>query len=213
MPLEINRAPVLTMWAAVVAERLGHPAHTALTLGRAVAGSTARVNARNIGREERKADRDADRSGLWHRPIHGPGWPTSIHGDRQPHRATAPTHGPCSARHRRPVCGRRWPMLRPVARPDAGRHAFKALPQALAEVPRAAVVPNLGASEMFGKRSLDGHASNRPEFPTMDGKADKKIVGQQYGHSATVRALVVIRAAVLWSTPRRPRRGRTRPPW
>jgi hypothetical protein len=26
MPLEINRAPVLTLWAAVVAERLGHPA-------------------------------------------------------------------------------------------------------------------------------------------------------------------------------------------
>jgi hypothetical protein len=51
MPLEINRAPVLTMWAAVVAERLGHPADTALTLGRAVAGSAARVKARNIGRE------------------------------------------------------------------------------------------------------------------------------------------------------------------
>jgi hypothetical protein len=68
MPLEINRAPVLTLWAAVVAERLGHPADTALTLGRAVAGSAARVKARNIGREERKADRDADRPGL--RPDH-----------------------------------------------------------------------------------------------------------------------------------------------
>jgi hypothetical protein len=43
MPLEINRAPVLTLWAAVIAERLGHPADTALTLGRAVAGSAARV--------------------------------------------------------------------------------------------------------------------------------------------------------------------------
>ena len=68
MPLEINRAPVLTLWAAVVAERLGHPADTALTLGRAVAGSAARVKARNIGREERKADRDAEGSGL--RPDH-----------------------------------------------------------------------------------------------------------------------------------------------
>jgi len=64
MPLEVNRAPVLTLWAAVVAERLGHPADTALTLGRAVAGSAARVKARNIGCEERKADRDADRPGL-----------------------------------------------------------------------------------------------------------------------------------------------------
>lgn len=60
MPLEINRAPVLTLWATVVAERPGHPADTALTLGRAVAGSAARVKARNIGREERKTDRDAD---------------------------------------------------------------------------------------------------------------------------------------------------------
>ena len=58
---EINRAPVLTLWAAVIAERLGHPADTALTVGRAVAGSAAGVKARNIGREERKADRDADR--------------------------------------------------------------------------------------------------------------------------------------------------------
>jgi hypothetical protein len=44
----------------VVAERLGHPRDTALTLGRAVAGSAARIKARSIGREERKSDRDAD---------------------------------------------------------------------------------------------------------------------------------------------------------
>jgi hypothetical protein len=56
MSVIVNRAPVLTLWAAVVAERLGHPADTALTLGRAVAGSAARMKARNIGREERKAD-------------------------------------------------------------------------------------------------------------------------------------------------------------
>src|SRR5476651_1071183 len=60
MPVVVNRAPVLTLWGAVVAERLGHPADTALTLGRAVAGSSARIKARSIGREERKADRDAD---------------------------------------------------------------------------------------------------------------------------------------------------------
>ena len=56
----INRAPVLTLWATVVAQRLGHPADTAWTLGRAVAGSAARVQARNLDREERKADRDVD---------------------------------------------------------------------------------------------------------------------------------------------------------
>ena len=58
--ITINRAPVLTLWATIVAERLGHPPATALTLGRAVAGSAARIKARSIGREERKADRDAD---------------------------------------------------------------------------------------------------------------------------------------------------------
>ena len=39
--IRIDRAPVLTLWASVVAERLGWPHDTALTLGRAVAGMTA----------------------------------------------------------------------------------------------------------------------------------------------------------------------------
>jgi hypothetical protein len=39
--LEVNRAPVLTLWAAVVAERLGFRRDEALTLGRAVAGLNA----------------------------------------------------------------------------------------------------------------------------------------------------------------------------
>jgi hypothetical protein len=39
--LSINRAPVLTLWAAVVAERLGFDREEALTLGRAVAGLNA----------------------------------------------------------------------------------------------------------------------------------------------------------------------------
>ena len=49
----VNRAPVLTLWAAIVAERLGHDADAATTLGRAVAGSSARVKARAIGLEEK----------------------------------------------------------------------------------------------------------------------------------------------------------------
>ncbi len=39
--IEINRAPVLTLWAAVVAHRLGFEWEEALTLGRAVAGLNA----------------------------------------------------------------------------------------------------------------------------------------------------------------------------
>ncbi|BFL66285.1 hypothetical protein [Roseomonas mucosa] len=47
--IEVNRAPVLTLWAAVVAERLGYDRETAITLGRAVAGSSARAKAKAIG--------------------------------------------------------------------------------------------------------------------------------------------------------------------
>jgi hypothetical protein len=36
-PIPVNRAPVLTLWATVVAERLGHPPETTLTVGRFVA--------------------------------------------------------------------------------------------------------------------------------------------------------------------------------
>jgi hypothetical protein len=41
--IKINRAPVLTLWAAVVAERLGFDRATALTLGQAVAGGWVRA--------------------------------------------------------------------------------------------------------------------------------------------------------------------------
>jgi len=45
----INRAPVLTLWAAVVAERLGFGTDTALTLGKAVAGLNAQAKGRSLG--------------------------------------------------------------------------------------------------------------------------------------------------------------------
>ena len=54
--IRVNRAPVLTLWAAVVAERLGYGPDTAITLGRAVAGSSARVKARAIGLADAKQD-------------------------------------------------------------------------------------------------------------------------------------------------------------
>jgi len=47
--LRINRAPVLTLWAAVVAERLGSPWETALTVGQAVAGMTAHAKGVRLG--------------------------------------------------------------------------------------------------------------------------------------------------------------------
>lgn len=50
--IEINRAPVMTLWAAVVAERLGHARGEALTLGRAVAGMNAQSKAVRLGLRE-----------------------------------------------------------------------------------------------------------------------------------------------------------------
>lgn len=46
---KINRAPVLTLWAAVVAERLGYDSETALTLGKAVAGLNAQSKGKKLG--------------------------------------------------------------------------------------------------------------------------------------------------------------------
>jgi hypothetical protein len=45
----INRAPVLTLWAAVVAERLGYDGDESLTLGKAVAGLNAQAKGRRLG--------------------------------------------------------------------------------------------------------------------------------------------------------------------
>jgi hypothetical protein len=47
--ISINRAPVLTLWAAIVAERLGFTHDEALTLGRAVAGLNAYSKGNALG--------------------------------------------------------------------------------------------------------------------------------------------------------------------
>jgi len=47
--IHTNRAPVLTLWAAVVAERLGFDRDEALSFGKAVAGLTAQIQWRRLG--------------------------------------------------------------------------------------------------------------------------------------------------------------------
>src|SRR4249920_315272 len=47
--ISINRAPVLTLWATVVAQRLGFDEDEALTLGKAVAGLNAQAKGRRLG--------------------------------------------------------------------------------------------------------------------------------------------------------------------
>ncbi len=47
--IQINRAPVLTLWASVVAGQLGYDEDEALTMGKAVAGLNAQAKARRLG--------------------------------------------------------------------------------------------------------------------------------------------------------------------
>ena len=56
--IKINRAPVLTLWAAVVAKRLGYNEDTALTLGKAVAGLNAQSKGRKLGIYEEKTEEE-----------------------------------------------------------------------------------------------------------------------------------------------------------
>lgn len=47
--ISINRAPVLTLWATAVAERLGYKHDEALTLAKALTGSTAQAHGQALG--------------------------------------------------------------------------------------------------------------------------------------------------------------------
>src|SRR3972149_11319055 len=47
--IKINRSPVMTLWAAVVAERLGYDEDASLSLGKAVAGLNAQSKGRSLG--------------------------------------------------------------------------------------------------------------------------------------------------------------------
>jgi hypothetical protein len=58
--IKINRAPVLTLWAAVVAERFGYDKETALTLGKAVAGLNAQSKGKKLGIYEEKSEEEKE---------------------------------------------------------------------------------------------------------------------------------------------------------
>jgi hypothetical protein len=49
MIIRVNRAPVMTLWASVVAERLGFDEDEALTIGKAVAGLNAHAKGVRLG--------------------------------------------------------------------------------------------------------------------------------------------------------------------
>jgi hypothetical protein len=47
--IQVNRAPVLTLWGAVVAEALGFDREAALSLGKCLAGLNAQAKGRSLG--------------------------------------------------------------------------------------------------------------------------------------------------------------------
>jgi hypothetical protein len=47
--VHVNRAPVLALWGAVVAERLGYDTLSALSLGKALSGLNAQAKGRSLG--------------------------------------------------------------------------------------------------------------------------------------------------------------------
>jgi hypothetical protein len=59
--VKVNRAPVLTLWAAVVAERLGYEPEEALTLGRSLAGLNAQSKGRRLGIYEEPKEDEAEK--------------------------------------------------------------------------------------------------------------------------------------------------------
>jgi len=59
--IKINRAPVLTLWAAVVAERMGYKKDEALTFGKAVAGLNAQSKGRRLGIYEEKPEEEKEK--------------------------------------------------------------------------------------------------------------------------------------------------------
>ena len=64
----INRAPVLTLWVAVVAEALGYERYTAFTLGKGLAGLNAQSKGRFLGiygrRESPEGEPSPKKTGL-----------------------------------------------------------------------------------------------------------------------------------------------------
>ena len=66
--VKINRAPVLTLWATLVAERLGYDRDAALTLGKSVAGLNAQAKGQRLGIYEKSKDQPAETASKAHKP-------------------------------------------------------------------------------------------------------------------------------------------------
>ncbi len=79
--VSVNRAPVLTLWAAIVAERLGYDRAEALTIGRAISGLAAQSKGRRLGIYEEpteKEKRERRQTRAEHDRVTVMGWPVPV---------------------------------------------------------------------------------------------------------------------------------------
>jgi len=67
--IKINRAPVLTLWATIVAERMGYKKDEALTFGKAVAGLNAQSKGRRLGIYEEKSEEEKEKEAKKAKPV------------------------------------------------------------------------------------------------------------------------------------------------
>lgn len=151
--VKINRAPVLTLWAAVVAERLGYDEEEALTLGRAVAGLNAQSKGRRLGiyEEPERAETEEAREAR-EKPAKEP-QTVSLLGRAIPARKTE----------------QGWRALskgEPIDPDSVRRYLEKKFGEALAET-RAAMAELAGAyaPRQLAGRAYDLYEQFRPEIP------------------------------------------------
>jgi hypothetical protein len=97
--ITINRAPVLTLWGTVVAERFGYDHDAALTLGKAVAGLNAQSKARRLGMVEEPRDQREEREPSGREP----GKPLMITVLGRPVPAMSTAHGVHATRNGQPI--------------------------------------------------------------------------------------------------------------
>src|SRR5215207_3589247 len=67
--IKINRAPVLTLWATIVAERMGYKKDEALTFGKAVAGLNAQSKGKRLGIYEEKSEEEKEKEAKKEKPV------------------------------------------------------------------------------------------------------------------------------------------------
>jgi hypothetical protein len=168
--VKVNRAPVLTLWAAIVAKRLGFKWDEALTLGRAIAGLSAYAKGRSLGLFEPAPERVREER----RKKHGARLHVDLMGRAVPVLVT-------------PEGLRAEAKGQPVSPDSVTRYLQGKFGDALPEVREAmtALATSIPAAEL-GKRAFRLYEAFRPSVPAGAGG---------WGAAGTLSLEAIVRAA------------------